>query len=84
MPTPIRDTLRAFLLENFLFTDDPMALADDDSFLERGIVDSTGIMEVITFIEETYGFTVANDEMIPENLDSVESLVAYVGKKQAL
>ena len=83
MSISIKDTLRTFVLENFLFTDDPEALADDGSFLERGIVDSTGIMEVITFIEEEYGFTVANDEMVPENLDSVESLVAYVQKRQA-
>jgi acyl carrier protein len=78
----IKDTLRAFILENFLFTDDQAALGDSDSFLERGIVDSTGIMEVITFVEETYGFSVGNDEMVPENLDSVESLVGYVSRKR--
>jgi acyl carrier protein len=79
----IETTLRSFILENFLFTDDQDALANDDSFLERGIVDSTGIMEVITFVEERYGFTVENDEMVPENLDSVESLVGFVQSKQA-
>jgi len=78
----IKDTLRSFILENFLFTDDQAALGDSDSFLERGIVDSTGIMEVITFIEEEYGFGVANEEMVPENLDSVDSLVAYVKAKR--
>jgi acyl carrier protein len=77
----IRDDLRIFILENFLFTDDQDALADGDSFLERGIVDSTGIMEVITHIEERFGLTVANNEMVPENLDSVENLVEYVQKK---
>lgn len=74
----IETKLRAYILESFLFTDDQDALANDDSFLERGIIDSTGIMEVITFIEEEYGFTVQNEEMVPENLDSVESLVGYV------
>ena len=78
----IESTLRAFILEYFLFTDDQDALANDDSFLERGMVDSTGIMEVITFIEDEYGFSVANDEMVPEHLDSIESLVAYVEKKR--
>lgn len=77
----IESTLRSFILENFLFTQDQDALANDDSFLERGIVDSTGIMEVITFIEEEYGFTVSNAEMLPENLDSVESLARFVQQK---
>jgi len=77
----IKDTLRAFILENFLFTDEQDALGDDASFLEMGIVDSTGIMEVITFIEERFGFPVANEEMIPENLDSVNSLVSYIQMK---
>jgi acyl carrier protein len=77
----IETKLRHYILENFLFTDDQEALANDDSFLERGIVDSTGIMEVITFIEEEFGFAVHNDEMVPENLDSIESLVQYVQGK---
>ena len=79
----IESTLRAFILENFLFTDDQTALANDDSFLERGLVDSTGIMEVITFIEDEYRFSVANDEMLPENLDSIDSLVSFVERKRA-
>jgi len=78
----IESTLRAFILENFLFTDDQNALSNEDSFLERGLVDSTGIMEVITFIEDEYGFSVANDEMLPENLDSIDSLVAFVERKR--
>ena len=79
----IENKLRSFVLENFLFTDEQDALKNDDSFLGMGIVDSTGIMEVILFIEEEWGFTVANDEMVPENLDSIESLVTYVGRKTA-
>jgi len=79
----IRSKLRAHILESFLFTDDDDALADGDSFLEKGIVDSTGIMEVILFIEEEFGFTVADDEMIPDNLDSVDALVAFVSRKRA-
>ena len=58
-------------------------MSNSDSFLGMGIVDSTGIMEVILFIEEEFGLTVANDEMVPENMDSIESLVAYVGRKTA-
>jgi len=77
----IRKKLRSYVLENFLFTDDDGALSDDDSFLELGIVDSTGIMEVILYVEEEFGMTVADDEMTPDNLDSVDSLVAFVQKK---
>lgn len=82
-PKSIEKKLRSFVLENFLFTDDEEALKNGDSFLAMGIVDSTGIMEVILFIEEEFEITVANDEMVPENLDSIESLVAYVSRKTA-
>ncbi len=69
-------------MENYLFTTDPAALADDDSLLERGIIDSTGIMELIFFLEDEFGITVEDDEMIPENLDSVKKIVAFVGRKR--
>jgi acyl carrier protein len=82
-PEVVRQKLRRYILESFLFTDDDAALADSDSFLERGIVDSTGIMEVILFIEEEFGLTVGDEELVPENLDSIENLVSYVQKKLA-
>lgn len=78
-----RQTLRNFILENYLFTDDASALADADSFLEKGILDSTGIMEVIFFIEEQFGIKVDDEEMIPDNLDSVDHLTAFVELKKA-
>lgn len=80
----VRDSLRSYILENYLFTDDPSALNDGDSFLEKGIIDSTGIMEVIFFLEDELSVTVEDEEMIPENLDSVDNLVAFVGRKQAV
>ena len=52
------------------------------SFLEKGILDSTGILEVIYFIEEEFGMSVDDEEMIPENLDSVDNIVAFIGRKQ--
>lgn len=79
----LRDELRAYILENFLFTDDQSALKDGDSFLENGIIDSTGIMEVIFFLEDSHGVTVEDEEMIPENLDSVDNIVAFVERKKA-
>lgn len=79
----IEQQVRDYILENYLFTDDQAALNNADSFLETGILDSTGILEVIYFIEEDFGIKVEDDEMIPENLDSVDHIVAFVSRKQA-
>lgn len=79
----IRDSLRAYVLENCLFTDDGSKLNDADSFLETGILDSTGILEIILFVEESFGIEVLDDEMEPTNLDSIDRLVVYVERKLA-
>jgi acyl carrier protein len=79
-----KQKIRHYILENFLFTDDESALNDSDSFLAGGIIDSTGILEIMYFIEETFGISVADDEMVPENLDSVNNLHAFVTRKQAV
>ena len=79
----LRASLRRYVLENHLFTDDENRLKDADSFLETGILDSTGIMELILFIEESQNLKVTDDEMVPENLDSIDNLVAYIERKQA-
>jgi len=75
--------LRTFILENYLFTEDESELDNADSFLESGIIDSTGILEVITFIQDELEIMVEDDDMIPENLDSVNNILAYVAKKVA-
>lgn len=75
--------LRDYILNNFLFTDDGSALNNDDSFLEKGIIDSTGIMEMIFFMEQEFGIQVDDNDMVPENLDSVNRIIAYVGRKRA-
>jgi acyl carrier protein len=74
--------LREYIFDNFLFTEDENALANDDSFMEQGIIDSTGILEVITFIEEDFGFKVKDEEMLPENLDSINNLSAFIQRKK--
>jgi acyl carrier protein len=79
-----KQKIRHYILENFLFTDDESALNDSDSFLAGGIIDSTGILEIMYFIEETFCISVADDEMVPENLDSVNNLHAFVTRKQAV
>ena len=75
--------IRNFILENFLFTDDQSELANDDSFLQKGIVDSTGMLEIIYFIEDDFGIKVEDSEMIPENLDSVNNIMEFVKRKSS-
>lgn len=76
--------LRSYILNSFLFTDDESMLSDEDSFLEKGIIDSTGIMEVIFFLEQEFGIRVDDEDMIPENLDSISRIVAFVDRKREL
>jgi len=78
----VEQKIREYILENYLFTDEQSALESSDSFLEKGILDSTGILEVIYFIEEEFGMSVDDEEMVPENLDSVDNIVAFIGRKQ--
>lgn len=77
----IEQQVRQFIVDAFLYGQDS-ALSGDTSLLESGIVDSTGMLEVIAFLETTYGFTVQDHELIPENLDSIQNLVAYIDRKQ--
>ena len=77
-----KNKLRAFILENYLFSDDQSQLDSAASFLQSGIIDSTGILELIFFLEEECGIKVADDEMIPENLDSVNNVIKYVNSKK--
>jgi acyl carrier protein len=80
---PIESKLRQYILENFLFTDDQSALANAASFMNEGILDSTGIMEVVLFIEQEFDLRVADEEMIPDNLDSIDNLVTFIQRKRA-
>ena len=77
-----RSTLRALILEDYLFTDDESALTDDMSFLQEGILDSMGILEIILVLEERFQVHVAEDEMVPQNLDSIDNLLDYIERKQ--
>lgn len=77
------EKLRKYILETYLFTTDDSALANDDSFLDKGIIDSTGILELVMFLEEEFGLAVADEELLPENLDSINNLVKFVASKQA-
>ena len=79
---PIEALIRTYILDNFLYTDDGEQLDNGDSFLETGIVDSTGVVELVMFVEETFGIEVPDEDVIPENFDSVEALVCYVQQKK--
>lgn len=80
---PIEQELRAFVVENFLFGQDGN-LRNDDSFLEHGIIDSTGILELVSYLEEQYRIEVADQELVPENLDSITNLARFLSQKLAL
>ena len=77
-----KSKIRDFIIENFLFGE-ANGLQDGTSFLEEGIIDSTGVLELVTFLEEDFGIQVADEELIPENLDSINNVAAYLERKAA-
>jgi acyl carrier protein len=77
----MQQQIRSFILTSFLFTDDESKLKNNDSLLEQGIMDSTGVLELVAFLESQFGMKVADEELVPDNLDSVEKIVAFVGRK---
>lgn len=77
----IKDKLRLFILENFLFTDDQGELNNEDSFMDQGIIDSTAILELIFFMEEEFSVKVEVEEMIPDNLDSINKVTRFIESK---
>jgi len=79
----IKTQVRKYILDNFLMGGDPGKVADSTSFIEKGVIDSTGILELVSFIQETYKFHVEDAEMTPENLDSLEKIEKYVRGKLA-
>lgn len=72
--------IRTFVIDNYLFGEEGK-LGNDDSFMETGIIDSTGILELVRFLESTYGIKIADEELIPDNLDSVNKIVSFVQTK---
>jgi len=77
----VSEQIRNFLAENFQLSGVGFTLSDDVSLLEEGVIDSTGILELTTFVEATFGITVADEEIVPENFDSVDKIAAYVESK---
>jgi acyl carrier protein len=78
----IKQPLRAFIRENF-YVPDVEPLPDDASLRDLGIVDSTGVLEVVSYIEREHGILVADSELLPENLDTVDAIAEFVARKRA-
>ncbi len=77
----VREQIRTMILTNFLRGADPTSLKDDVSLERSHVVDSVKMLEMILFVEETFGFSVDNEEAVPENFDTVDNIVAYVRRK---
>ncbi|HYH37807.1 MAG TPA: acyl carrier protein [Azospirillum sp.] len=75
--------IRSFIVESFLLGQDS-GFDNSESLLESGIIDSTGIMHVVAFLEETFGVAIEDDDLVADNLDSIDRIAGFVGRKQAL
>ncbi|MET4700640.1 acyl carrier protein [Constrictibacter sp. MBR-5] len=82
MTEPLETEIRAFVVENFLFGQDDETLTAQSSLVESGIIDSMGVAEIVAHIESRYGVTVGDDELVPDNLDSIERIAAFVARKK--
>ncbi|MDZ4684630.1 MAG: acyl carrier protein [Planctomycetaceae bacterium] len=82
MPT-IEADIRKFVADNFLFGRKELQLAADDSLLELGLIDSTGVLELVTFIEGQFDVKVEDSELVPDNLDSINALIQFIESKLA-
>ncbi len=79
----LRAELRQFILENFLLSRDASLLGEAASLSAQGILDSTGALELVTHLQERYGITVLDEELHPDNLDSIEKIAAFIERKRA-
>ncbi|HSR97946.1 MAG TPA: acyl carrier protein [Kofleriaceae bacterium] len=78
----LKRRLREFVAKNFYLAE-PGSFDDASSFLDRGVIDSTGVLELVTFVEDEYGITVADEEIVPANFDTVNALAGFVAQKTA-
>jgi acyl carrier protein len=78
----IEAQMRKYILENFMYSDDQSRLTSELSLIDNGIVDSTGVLELVGFIEETFGFKVDDADLVPDNFDSLAKMTAYIERKR--
>jgi len=79
----LKAQIKKFIAENMLFSGDGFTHADDASLLEAGVIDSIGVMELVTFVGTTFNISVAPEEIVPDHFDSVQKIADYVRSKQA-
>ena len=79
--TDVAAEVRAYIVERFLFGQGGESLSSDESLLESGTVDSTGVLEVVMFLEQRFGVKTADEELVPDNLDSIQKIAAFVRRK---
>ena len=77
----VNSKVREFIKDNFMYRDDRADLADTESLLDAGLIDSTGILELVAFIETEFSIQMADTDIVPDNLDSVDTIVRYVEDK---
>lgn len=82
MTSDLKQSIRTFIETSFLFREGREQLADDESLLGAGLIDSTGILELVSYLESEFGISVQDEEIVPENLDSVSQIAAYVASKK--
>lgn len=80
----IKQRVRQYIVDNLYIGSATIAFADGDSFMRKHIIDSTGFLELVSFLEDSFGFQVADEEMTPEHLDSLDNIAAYVTRKVAV
>lgn len=80
----VRDRIREYIGDRFMIGRPPGFLKDSDPFLDKGILDSTGVLELVGYLEEEYGISVEDEEIVPENLGSVDNVVRYILEKTAV
>jgi acyl carrier protein len=83
MTSSVAGQVRSFVVETFLFGDTKTPLPEDGSLIENGLIDSTGILELVAFVEETFEITVSDEEILPANFDSIAKVEAFVERKRA-
>ncbi len=84
MTAEIKTQVRSLIEDNFLFREDRTSLSDTESLIDAGLIDSTGILELVAFLEESFDIEIADADLVPANFDSIDRIVAYVARVLAI
>jgi acyl carrier protein len=77
----VKEQIRQYIAENILFSDNGIGLSDEESFLDAGIVDSVGVLELVAFVEDTFAIEVPDEEIVPDNFDSISRLATFIERR---